>query len=238
MSMDQYQIDRETHLYDESLLIINGNDKTTLEYAISRKLPAIVITKDPEEIDFYFRYIYEDVSEIDDLIKKRTICRYSNLPLTINENDIILLKEISFKDSDELFNIYNDIFDNDSIVSDIFSLHDNFSRNELLNAIIDYTHNTYAINDYGIYNIILKETGKIIGQCGIYEHDGVQYAMYYILESYRKRNIATNAISLMLSYLKKYTDIKDIHVEITEENLISLKIAEKYGFILHIIDSG
>ncbi len=221
----------EAHLIDESPLIISGDDTAALESAASDRIPAIVISSHPENVDFYFRYIYEDVNMIDDLVKRRTICRYRHLPLVIAENDVILLKEISYADADELFELYKS-FDDGNCIDDVFSLKGDYDMNDLSDALLDYIHKSYEISDYGIYNIILKKNGTIIGQCGIYDHNGRQYAMYFIKENYRNNKYASAAVFLMMSYIRRYTDLDIIYASVSHTNAPSIRIAKKFDLIL------
>ena len=97
-----------------------------------------------------------------------------------------------------------------------------------------YIHNRYPFYGYGMWTVLDKATGKVIGRAGIEERTvGEQdmtelgYMLHYI---YRRNGIGFEICQAILEYAKTTLYIEEIHAYTHKENQASQKLLEKLGF--------
>ena len=123
-----------------------------------------------------------------------------------------------------------------------------------------YIDNMYRFYEYGMWVVIEKSTGKLIGRAGL-EHreypadedcgqtgtyDGRDTAKdikprvvmelemgYAIAASYQNKGYATEVCQAILAYAEEYLDYPRINCLIEKENTASIRLAEKLGFTCH-----
>ncbi len=100
----------------------------------------------------------------------------------------------------------------------------------------------YAKYGYGRFAVELKETGKVIGFCGIKylpEIDLPEVGFRY-LQEYWGRGIGTEAAKACVEFARDDLKIKKLVALIIPENIGSIKVAEKLGMsrgpLIHIYD--
>jgi len=100
----------------------------------------------------------------------------------------------------------------------------------------------YAKYGYGRFAVELKETGKVIGFCGIKylpEIDLPEVGFRY-LQEYWGRGIGTEAAKACVEFAREDLKIKKLIALIIPENIGSIKVAEKLGMsrgpLIHIYD--
>jgi [ribosomal protein S5]-alanine N-acetyltransferase len=107
-----------------------------------------------------------------------------------------------------------------------------FSRNDV-RCWIDRWIASYAENGYGLYAMVLKSTGDVIGDCGHAKQD-VDGATeieigYHVLRMLQGRGYATEAARACLEYGFAKLGAKKLISLIRPENLPSRRVAEKMG---------
>lgn len=97
-----------------------------------------------------------------------------------------------------------------------------------------YIHNRYPFYGYGLWTVLDKATGKVIGRAGLEEReiDGVEYIElgYMLHHLYRRNGIGTEICQAILGYAKNILYIEEIHAVTHSENIISQKLLIKLGF--------
>jgi len=100
----------------------------------------------------------------------------------------------------------------------------------------------YEKYGYGRFAVELKETGKVIGFCGIKylpEIDLPEVGFRYLKE-YWGRGIGTEAAKTCVEFAREDLNIKKLIALIIPENIASIKVAEKLGMsrgpLIHIYD--
>jgi RimJ/RimL family protein N-acetyltransferase len=104
---------------------------------------------------------------------------------------------------------------------------------EQTNRWIERSIKSYAENQFGRFAVELKESGKLIGDCGILlsELDGKQENdLGYIIHSgYWGRGYGTEAASASLDYAFNKLGLMRIAANMDVSNLASIRVAEKIG---------
>ena len=98
---------------------------------------------------------------------------------------------------------------------------------------IERSSKSYRENQFGRFAVELKESGKLIGDCGILlsELDGKQEndLGYIIHGNYWGRGYGTEAARASLDYAFKKLGLSRIAANMDVNNLASIKVAEKIG---------
>jgi RimJ/RimL family protein N-acetyltransferase len=100
----------------------------------------------------------------------------------------------------------------------------------------------YEKYGYGRFAVELKETGKVIGFCGIKYLPEIDLPEvgYRYLKEYWGRGIGTEAAKACVEFAREDLKIKKLIALIIPENIASIKVAEKLemsrGPLIHIYD--
>jgi len=100
----------------------------------------------------------------------------------------------------------------------------------------------YQKYGYGRFAVELKETGKVIGFCGIKYLPEIDLPEvgYRYLKEYWGRGIGTEAAQVCVEFARDDLKIKKLIALIIPENMASIKLAEKLGMtkgpLIHIYD--
>lgn len=97
-----------------------------------------------------------------------------------------------------------------------------------------YIENRYPFYGYGMWTVVDKETGKVIGRAGIEERTideedttELGYMLHYL---YRRNGIGFEICQGILEYAKNILYIEEIHGYTHKDNKASKKLLEKLGF--------
>ena len=100
----------------------------------------------------------------------------------------------------------------------------------------------YKKYGYGRFAVELKETGRVIGFCGIKYLPEIDLPElgYRYLKQYWGRGIGTEAASVCVEFARDDLKIRKLIALIMPENIASIKLAEKLGMargpLIHIYD--
>lgn len=104
-----------------------------------------------------------------------------------------------------------------------------------------YIVNRYPFYDYGMWTILDKSTGMVIGRAGLEERevDGEVYTElgYMIHHLYRRKGIAFEVCQAILEYAKTILYLEEIHLFVHVGNTASKRLAQKLGFVKEEIDA-
>jgi RimJ/RimL family protein N-acetyltransferase len=110
-----------------------------------------------------------------------------------------------------------------------------FSPQEVENWIT-WNMKNYATYGFGLWAVILKETGDFLGDCGITMQtiDGEPFPEigYHIKKAYWNRGFATEAAKACRDYAFEVLGYEEIYSYMTIHNTPSRRIAEKVGMTI------
>lgn len=102
--------------------------------------------------------------------------------------------------------------------------------------LTSYIKNRYPFYGYGMWTVLDKATGQVIGRAGIEEReiDGVEttelgYMLHYL---YRRNGIGLELCQKILEYAKDVLCIEEIHAYTHKDNIASKRLLEKLDFQL------
>jgi [ribosomal protein S5]-alanine N-acetyltransferase len=99
---------------------------------------------------------------------------------------------------------------------------------------LDFCFQQYESRGDGPWGILLKETGKLIGNCG---YIGIRHfcgeVNYYVAPKYRGQGIATEALKILLNLGFTELGLLRIQARCDPENLSSERVMQKIGMKLN-----
>ena len=172
------------------------------------------------------RYAFEDLDSIDAEYLERIYRRYRNIPWDILETERCYLRETTVGDVEEFFRIYAD----KKIVEYTEDLYPTIE--EEIEYTKEYIANAYHFYEFGVWTIIEKTSGRIIGRAGLSVHEGFeQPELGYVLDTaYQGQGIALEVCSAILDYAKEYLGAETINALVHRENAPSLRLLDRLGF--------
>lgn len=172
------------------------------------------------------RYVTDSLENVDAEFVKLVYCRKFGIPMIIKETKRLLIREITPDDVEEICSLYEDK-ENVRFLPQINSFEE---QEEFAMA---YIENMYGIYGYGLWAVILKDSGRIIGIAGIEHRDiedvTVRELGYMISGKYQKKGYGYEAANAVLEYAREY-GIDDMVVYINKKNTPSINLAHKLGF--------
>ena len=162
--------------------------------------------------------------------------RHNHIPWTILSTDRLLLREITVSDVDRLYEIYSE----PSITEYTENLFDD--KQEEIEYTKDYIKNVYEFAGYGMWLVIEKATGLIIGRAGLSNREGFDDAeLGYIIEKDKQRmGYAYEICQGIINYAKNELLMNSINCFIKPGNVASKGLVNKLGFKLEetVMDKG
>lgn len=171
-------------------------------------------------------YAVEDLLHLEYHSFLESYCRLAQIPLDILETDRLLVRESTLDDIPDFYRIYED-------PSTIRYLDPLFPTLEEERAYLqDYIRHVYGFYGFGIWSVILKETGTLIGRAGLNIREGYEIPeLGFVLESaYRNRGLTYEVCRAILAYAKEELCFDRLQALVKEENTASKNLLFKLGF--------
>ncbi len=171
--------------------------------------------------------LVEGFDEIDYAFINRIYQRAHKEPLTIATTEHFILRELSLSDMDALFDIYRQ----PEIKAYLQDFSDDLdTERKKLQA---YIEQVYAYYGYGLWGVFFKDSGLLVGQCGIeYKllHKEEIYEIGYLLDpKYQGQGYAREFVSAVISYAFEQLAIPVLTVLIDRVNKRSEGLAVSLG---------
>lgn len=95
---------------------------------------------------------------------------------------------------------------------------------------------SYAENGFGLWALELKETGEIIGECGLIlqEIDGTYFPeiSYHLAKEFWHQGYAMEAALAVRDWALQETNYKELIITTRDTNIASMNVAIRCGFII------
>lgn len=174
------------------------------------------------------RILLEGFQEIDLPFLQNVHTRAIGLPVQIAETKRLLIREMTLADLDDINALYRESG------STVFLQPSTLDRNEEEEKIKAYITYMYGLYQFGMWVVIEKESGTLIGRVGFGIADYLEVPEvdmgYLIGEKYRRRGYAEEASRAALDYAGRVLELPQVSAYIDRENLVSLHLIEKLGF--------
>lgn len=175
-----------------------------------------------------FPFVVTDVSEVEPEYYQNVYKRFVNEPWEILQTDRCIIRETTEEDVNAFYEIYSE----PSITEFMEPLFE--KREDELEYTRQYRKNIYEFYGFGMWTIVEKSTGKVIGRAGISYREGFDKPElgFMVAVPYQGKGIAYEVCLAILDYVKEYHDIDKTLVLVEPKNTPSIRLCEKLGVTL------
>ena len=157
----------------------------------------------------------------------RDACRRAGIPVEIAVTERLLIRETILSDVPALYEIWKQPHVGDYIRPLQPTLEEEL---EFMEA---YIRHAYAFYDFGLWTVVERYSGEIIGRAGLFPSEILEDAVelgYMIAPQYQRQGYATECGCTILSYAAEVLDMEELHLLADVRNQASVRTAEKLGF--------
>lgn len=146
--------------------------------------------------------------------------------MTILETQRLLLRRLTTDDAEFMFELLND----PSFIQNIGDRHIQ-TLDDARSYIVKGPVASYDKNGFGLYLVVLKETGESIGICGLIRREGLEDVDigYAFLPRFWSKGYAVEAAQATKKYAKDAVGLKRIVAIVDPANEPSIRVLEKIG---------
>lgn len=179
-----------------------------------------------EEIFAGAKYAVEDLPAVEYSSYQKAFKRLAGIPWDILETERMTVRETIPEDVDAFYRIYR----NPSItryMEDLFP--DREKELEYLKAYVEQIYNFYG---FGLWTVIHKESGQVIGRAGLNVRDGydIPELGFVIDAAYQRQGYGFEVCSAILKYAGEELDFPKIQAFVDGGNRTSIHLLERLGF--------
>ncbi len=173
------------------------------------------------------KYIIEDIAEIEYDSLNLGYLRLTGKPWPILETKRLMVRESTVDDVDSFYDIYKD----PSITLYMEDLYKD--KNEEIAYIQEYIEKVYSFYGYGMWSVIEKTSGNIIGRAGISWREGydIPELGFVIAVPYQRQGYAYEVCSAILEYGRSELSFDSFQALVMEGNEASKALCTKLGFV-------
>lgn len=151
--------------------------------------------------------------------------RHAGLPWKILETERLILREMTEKDMDALYEIQGEEESGflDPLCKD---------REEQHIRIQEYIRHMYGFYGFGIWMMEEKKSGCVVGRAGLQIRDGFESPElgFAVAPAFRGRGYAEEACRAVMEYSCRELGFEEIRAVVRRENKKSQRLCEKLGF--------
>lgn len=211
---------------DEKKLYMTDSIEEFIQLKEDGKCVIPVYTPENQNLNWPFcPYAVTDPDDLEELDLLRMYQRMMRLPWTILETDRIIIRETTVQDVDEFYRIYSD----ESITRYMENLFDDPDEERCYTS--KYIDSIYNFYNYGLWSLVLKDTGRVIGRVGLTPKEPEYPELGFVVgEKYQNKGIAFEACKSVIQYAKEELNIKIIQARVDSKNIKSINLLNKLGF--------
>lgn len=221
----------------EETLIITDDPEMT-QQLLDKKQKVLILYHEQNRGESFpsVRYGIEDLFQLEYKSYEQAYQRLVGQPWEILQTDRLLVRESTLKDVDEFYRIYKE----PSITFYMENLYED--RDAELAYMKAYIDQIYAFYGYGLWTVILKDNGQIIGRAGLNVREGYDLPElgFLVDVAYQKQGYGFEVCNAILKYAREELEFEKVQALVDERNIISLNLLKKLGFEFErkVIESG
>lgn len=172
------------------------------------------------------KYACEDAGELEPEYLERVYRRFKGLPWYIMETERCILRESVEEDVGAFYEIYA----NPAVTRYMENLYE--SRVSEKAYIREYIEQVYGYYEFGVWTVILKETGEIIGRAGLSVREGCELPElgYVIGVPWQGKGLVKEVCQGILDYVREEFGFDKVQALIHRDNEASIGLAKTLGF--------
>lgn len=197
--------------------------------ALRREGEAVLalLHEDNREQDFSgILYACEHPEELDADFMERVYRRCTGMPWDVAETDRCLIRETTEADVEAFFQIYADpavTHYTESLLS---------TMEEERGYVREYIEKIYGFYGFGVWTVLKKETGEVIGRAGFSLREGYEEPElgFVIGVPWQRQGFAEEVCRALLEYAREELCFPGVQTLVMLENKPSAQLCEKLGF--------
>lgn len=218
--------DSEKYLKEEVLYITD--DVKVLKYFLKENRLAIALYHDRNRdasfgdalyaVDYVEQLTFREYDEV--------YRRLAGIPWDILETQRLKVRESTVADVKDFYRIYRE-------PSITYYMEDLFQDPDEENAYMEsYIKQIYGFYGFGMWTVLLKDTGQVIGRAGLSVREGydVPELGFVIDVHHQRQGYALEVCSAILTYAEEELYFEQVQALVQEENASSLNLLHKLGF--------
>jgi len=220
---------------------ISSNEKGSTLYvcddsSVAKKLSeagenviALLIEENSNQDFSFCKYAIMDASACELEFFEGVLKRFLGLPWDILETQRCLIRETTVEDVDAFYELYKD--------KEITEYMENLfeDRDEEIEYTKSYIKNVYEFYGFGMWTIVEKASGKIIGRAGVSYREGYELPElgFMIGKAYWRQGYAYEVCYAIANYMHENYEMEQIQIFIEPKNTPSILLAKKLGAYLY-----
>lgn len=208
-------------------LFVTDSQETAQEL-FDRNCPVTALIHDNNKGEGFERipYALADIEEQTWESFERAYLRLTGQPWTILETKRCVIRETTVEDVETLYRIYAE----PSITYYMENLF--LEPEEEREYTRNYIEKVYGFYGYGMWSIVNKENGEVIGRAGLSWREGFEIPELGFLTAvpYQRKGYAYEVCRAVLEYGREELEFESIQALIKRENKASIGLCEKLGF--------
>ena len=151
---------------------------------------------------------------------------HNGIPWDILETERLKVRETTVADIDRFYEIYSDP-STTMYTEPLFE-----DKDEEIKYTRNYIETIYGFYGYGIWTVIEKETGRVIGRAGVTDREGfdIPEIGFIIAPESRRKGYALEVCNAILDHAKTELGFTKIQALVKPQNTISIDLLKKLGF--------
>lgn len=173
-----------------------------------------------------FLFAVEDPEELEPEYMERVYRRLKGMPWNILETDRCLIRETTPEDVEDFYRIYS----HPSITEYMEGLYPEMEEEKAY--IRQYIEKVYTFFGFGIWTVVEKAGGAVIGRAGLSYREGFQEPElgFIIGVPWQRQGYAEEVCGAILDYARRALEFGEVQALVEPGNAASLKLCGKLGF--------
>ena len=209
------------------ILFITDNAKTAGTLA-EKECPVLVFLHEKNGGEDFsgLKYAMEKPEELDCTYLEKIYRRLVRLPWHILETDRCIIRETIEEDVESFFKIYSE----PEITKYMEALYPEVEQEKQYTR--EYIDKIYAFYDFGVWTVLEKETGAVIGRAGFSYREGfAEPELGFVIGApWQHKGIAFEICQAILKYGREQLDFHRVNAMVNPENKASLRLCRRLGF--------
>ena len=173
-------------------------------------------------------YIFAEVDEVEADSYVKAYEREANLPWQILETGRLQVRETTVQDIEAFYRIYAGA----SITRFMEGLFPDPQDERRYTE--DYIRNVYGLLGFGVWTVVEKASGEIVGRAGFSIRNGFEEVElgFLIGEPWQRKGYAKEVCQAILQYGKEVLGFSMVMALVKKENTVSIHLLQELGFVV------
>lgn len=202
--------------------------EAALSWCIDKGYYAIAYMHNESQDMWQAKYAISEAGELEYESFVQVYQRLAGLPWHIADTKRLMIRETTQGDVEEFYQIYEE----PSITYYMENLFEDIDAEK--KYIQSYIDKIYGFYGYGIWTLVLKETGDVIGRAGLSWREGynIPELGFVIGTKYQRQGFAYEACMKILDLARDEYEFEQVQALVEEGNKYSISLCYKLGFDL------